>query len=124
MELAFDIGEQFIIRESSPMVKYCKGGSIGGKVGIGDIYCTLGQFISAILPNIYVISGIILFFLLIFGGLTFIVNAGKGEQEGAKKGQQAITAALLGFLLIFASWWIMEIIKIITGIDILGGGGL
>lgn len=112
MELAFDIGQEFKLGE--------------GKPGIGTVpqFQTLGKFISTILPNIYVIGGTILLFLLIFGGLGFIVSAGKGDQEGAKKGQQAITAALLGFLLIFASWWIMEIIKIITGLDILGGGGL
>lgn len=115
MPLAFDIGEQFWLKQS---------GAAG--TGIKNIaaYNTLGSFISAILPNIYVISGVILFFLLIFGGFSYIVSAGKGDQEGAKKGQQTITGALLGFLLIFASWWIMEIIKIITGIDILGGGGL
>ena len=112
MPLAFDIGQEFKLGE--------------GKPGIGTVpqFQTIGKFISAILPNIYVFAGIILFFLLLFGSLTFIVNAGKGDQEGAKKGQQTITGALLGFLLIFASWWIMEIIKIITGIDILGGGGL
>lgn len=113
MPLAFDIGQEFRLGEGKP--------GIGQS---GKSFETIGGFISAILPNIYVISGLILFFLLIFGGLSFIVSAGRGDQEGAKKGQQTITGALLGFLLIFASWWIMEIIKIITGIDILGGGGL
>ncbi len=79
----------------------------------------IGSFISSILPNIYTIAGIILLFLLIFGGFTYIVNAGKQDTEGVQKGKNAITAAVIGFALIFGSWWIIQIIEIVTGIDIL-----
>lgn len=85
---------------------------------------TLGDIISNILPNIYIFAGIILFFLLVGGGLMFIVSAGREDPEGAGKGKKAITAALMGFLIIFASYWIIQIIKVITGIDFLGGIGL
>lgn len=80
---------------------------------------TLGEIISNILPNIYILAGVILFFLLIGGGLMFIFSAGREDPEGAGKGKQAITAALLGFLIIFASYWIIQIIEVITGVDIL-----
>ncbi|KPJ70296.1 hypothetical protein AMJ51_02370 [Microgenomates bacterium DG_75] len=85
---------------------------------------TLGGIITSILPNIYVISGIILFFFLIGGGLMFIISAGRENPEGAARGGQIITMSLVGFLIIFASYWIMQIVQIVTGIDILGGGGL
>jgi len=85
---------------------------------------TIGSFISAILPNIYIIAGVILLLLLIFGGLTVIVSAGKNDPESTAKGSKAISAALMGFLVIFASYWIIQIIEIVTGIEILGGGGL
>jgi len=99
---------------------------IGSGVGIGGnvYYQTLGGFISRILPNIYVIAGIILFFFLIGGGLMFIISAGRENPEGAARGGQIITMSLVGFLIIFASYWIMQIVQIVTGIDILGGGGL
>lgn len=83
---------------------------------------TLGEIISNILPNIYILAGVILFFLLVGGGLMFIVGTGQENPEGAAKGGKAITAALIGFLIIFASYWIIQIIKIITGIDFLSGG--
>ncbi|OGV89598.1 hypothetical protein A2Z41_02620 [Microgenomates group bacterium RBG_19FT_COMBO_39_10] len=82
---------------------------------------TLGGIISNLLPNIYVLAGIILFFLLISGGLMFLISAGQENPEGAAKGTQAVTAALIGFLIIFASYWIIQIIKVITGIDFLSG---
>lgn len=91
-----------------------------GVVSLG----TLGDIISAILPNIYILAGVILFFLLIGGGIMFIVGAGQENPERAGQGRKAITAALAGFLVIFASYWIIQIIEVVTGVDILGGGGL
>lgn len=89
-------------------------------VGISDVYNSLGDFISVILPNIYIIAGVILFFLLIGGGIMFIANAGKADSEGVDKAKKTITASLIGFLIIFLSWWIIQIIEAITGINILG----
>lgn len=115
-KLAFDIGEEL---------------QIGGGRSVKDIFtdpvtkeASLGYFISSILPNIYVFASIILFFLLIGGGLMVIFSAGQENPEGTANGKKAITAALVGFLIIFASYWIIQIIEVITGIDIFGGGGL
>lgn len=85
---------------------------------------TLGYFISKILPNVYVLASLILFFLLIGGGFKVIVSAGQENPEEVAKGKKAIGAAIAGFIIIFASYWIMEIIEVLTGLDILGGGGL
>ena len=84
---------------------------------------TLGDIISNVLPNIYMLAGVILFFLLVGGGLMFIVSTGQENPEGASKGTQAITAALIGFLIIFASYWIIQIIEYVTGVGILTPGG-
>ncbi len=106
-KLAFDIGETLEIKPG---------------VGVSSLG-TLGDIVSNILPNIYLLAGIILFFLLIGGGLMFLTSTGQENPEGAGKGKQAITAALIGFLIIFASYWIIQIIQVLTGIDILSGGG-
>lgn len=84
---------------------------------------SIGGFLSSVIPNIYVIASLILFVLLIVSGLLFIINAGQGDEEAVKKNQKTITASLIGFLIIFASYWIMEIIQTLTGIDILKGKG-
>lgn len=87
-------------------------------------YQTLGGFISVILPNAYILAGIIVFGLLLFGGLGVIMGAGQDDPEKVQKGQKAITAALIGFLVIFGSYWLIQIISTITGLEILKGGGL
>ena len=99
---AFKIGDQFLLKPDRPVKE------------IG----TIGGIISTLLQNIYVLAGILLFVLLIIGGFIFIIGAGQDNPEQAKKGKQALTAALIGFTVIFCSYWIIRIIEILTGIKI------
>ena len=104
---AFNIGEQFWVKPNQGIAQ-----AEGFNQGIGWI-------ISNLLKNIYVVAGILLLVLLIIGGFSFIMGAGEDNPEKAKKGKQAITAALIGFAIIFCSYWIIKIIEIMTGINIL-----
>lgn len=94
-------------------------------VNIVDIYepaqrfGTVGSLVSILLPNIYILAGVLLFFLLIAGGIGIITGAGGGDPQRTGQGRKAVTAALIGFLIIFASYWIIQIIEIVTGVDIL-----
>ena len=106
-ELALKIGDELWLK--------------GEETGIGQTPSlqTIGGWISVILPNVYMIASVILFILLFIGGLGIITSAGSGNEEGVQKGQKAVTASLAGFLIIFASWWIIKIIETITGVPIL-----
>lgn len=104
MVYAVNIGEQF---------KF-------GERGIEQVFPTLGKLISTLLPNLYILAGVIFLILLIFGGLSLIMAAGGGDAQKAEQGKKAVTAAIVGFLIIFASWWIIQLIETITGIKILG----
>jgi len=81
-------------------------------------YKSLGSFVSAILPTAFVLSGIILFVLIVFGGLMMVINAGSGDAKKAEQGKNALTAALLGMVVIFVGYWIIKIIEFITGVKI------
>jgi len=109
--LSFKIGDEFWVRPEQ---------GIGEETTIG--FHSIGEIISNLLQNVYVLAGILLFILLIVGGLSFIMGAGEDNPEKAKKGKQAITAALIGFMIIFCSYWIIKIIEIITGVSILNPG--
>jgi len=104
--LSLKIGNEFWVKPNQGIA-----GAEGFNQGIGGI-------ISTLLQNIYVLAGIVLFILLIVGGLGFIIGAGGDNPEQAKKGKQAITAALIGFAIIFCSYWIIKIIEIVTGLSI------
>lgn len=83
---------------------------------------TLGDLINVLVKNIFVLAGVLLFVLLIFGGLKFIVSAGSGDEQEIAKSKNAITAALIGFLIIFAAYWIVQIIGHISGVKIFQPG--
>ena len=84
---------------------------------VAEHFSSPADLLNAIIPNILLLSSIILLFILFFGGFTFISSGGNAEQ--AEKGKQAITGAIIGFVVIFASFWIIQIIQIITGINII-----
>lgn len=90
-------------------------------VGIKNalLFASPGNFISVLLKNIYMVAGVALLVLLIFGGISIILSAGSGDAKKTGQGQKAVTGALVGFLIIFASYWIIQIIQVITGIKIL-----
>lgn len=78
---------------------------------------SLNAFISQVLPNIYTASGVLLLVYAVIGGFMLVTAAGNEEQAG--KGKQALTNAIIGFIIIFASYWIIQIIEILTGVTIL-----
>lgn len=78
---------------------------------------SLGQVVSMLLKNALLLAGIIFFFVLLFAGLQYIL--GSGNKEQIQKAGSAITNALLGLIIVFVSYWIIVIIEIITGLDIL-----
>lgn len=98
--VAVDIGSKF----NSPF----------GKTGGG-----LGSLVSIILSNALIIAGVILLILLILGGFSIIMGAGQSDPQRVEQGKKAATAAIIGFIIIFAAYWIIQIVELVTGIQIL-----
>lgn len=80
-----------------------------------------GMLVSAIVKNAFVLAGIISFILLIFGGFNVIVAA--GDAKKAQQGKAALTGAVTGLLLVLGSFWIIQVIEVITGRQILSPVG-
>ena len=79
---------------------------------------SFGPLVTAIVRNAFVFASLISFFLLIFGGFQVIVAA--GDAKKAEQGKAAITGAVIGLLVVFGSFWIVQIISVITGQKLLG----
>ena len=88
------------------------GSPFGQSLGFGDL-------VSIILSNALVIAGIIFFFLILFGGISIIAGAGQDDPGRTARGKQTVTAAVIGFIIIFAAYWIIKIIEFATGLNIL-----
>ncbi|MFA6250681.1 MAG: hypothetical protein WC686_04250 [Candidatus Shapirobacteria bacterium] len=107
------------------MMKYLALVDIGKKlpiapgVAIESKYGSASVLIRLILQNAMTIAGILLLCLLVFGGVMYIVGAGEGDPKKAQIAQTAITDALIGFVIVFTAYFIIQIIQYVTGVPIL-----
>lgn len=83
-----------------------------------DQLSTPGGIISEILRFAFPIAGIILFVMLILAGLKMLTGA--TNSKNIDEGKQMIVTAILGFIILFAAYWIAQLLEIIFGIKILG----
>ena len=77
---------------------------------------TLGGFISALLPYLFIISGLILFGAIIFSGFNLALSGGSPDKVKSAKG--CLTNALIGFIVILCAYWIIQILQYVLGIQI------
>jgi hypothetical protein len=84
---------------------------------VASEYTGVGSIINNVLPNVYIAGGVIIFFMIIIGGFTIISNA--GDTHKIQEGSKTITSAIIGLLVLFGSYWIIQIIQVITGVSIL-----
>jgi hypothetical protein len=78
---------------------------------------TPGGIVSRLLLFAFPAAGLVLFVMLIWGG--FEVLLGALDKKRVDAGKQRITAAVVGFLLLFVSYWLVQIIEYIFGLVIL-----
>jgi len=78
---------------------------------------TFGGMISGFVRLILVIAGLAFFFILVIGGIKWIVSGGdKAHTEGARA---QITAALVGLVIVFSAWALIQLINVFFGVNIL-----
>ena len=103
--MAFDIGQQLKIY--GPVNQ-----DIGSSPWGGDIF----PIFWTIIKNLYVLTGIVLLFFLVAGGVGMIINAGNADKQ--KQSSQTLTSALVGYLIMFAAYWLVRIVEIVFGVEI------
>lgn len=82
---------------------------------ISDVYSTPAFIVNLIVRNLFVVAGVLLLVIGLYSGSQYIFG-GKSGVENAKK---TLTAAAVGFILMFSAYWIIQVIKIITATDII-----
>ena len=92
---------------------------LGTGKNLGDVYKEPATLVTLIVRNSLTVAGIILLVLIIAGGFMMIASAGSGDQKKAATAKTMITDAAIGFLVIFLSYFIIQIVEVITGVEIL-----
>jgi len=86
-------------------------GGAGSTSQIANIYSTPASLVNVLIKNVFVIAGIILFITILWAGFKFIQSGAKGKDEA----KSILTVAITGFIIMFAAYWIVQIIGIVTG---------
>jgi hypothetical protein len=87
----------------------------GGITTISEF--NVSQIISWAVTAILVVAGLIFFFMLIIGGLRYILSGGDKTATESARGQ--ITAALIGLVIVFSAWAIASLLQAVFGFSIL-----
>ena len=85
---------------------------------LGEKFSDIGDIINALVPYIFALAGLALLLILILGGFELMTSAGDPKKMESAKGK--ITNAIVGFIIIFISYWIVQILEIVFGVEILG----
>ena len=85
----------------------------------GVAITNIGTLIQGVVQGAIVVSALLVFMFLIWGGIQWITSGGdKGKTQEAR---DRITAALVGLAVVASAWAIMLIISYFFGINILDG---
>ncbi|MDP2632102.1 MAG: hypothetical protein Q8P25_00060 [Candidatus Curtissbacteria bacterium] len=84
----------------------------GDPYTISQVVDVLERIINLLAPA----AGIAFFFMMIIGGFQFLNSGGDPKAAGAAR--TTLTYAILGIILVVASWLILQIIKSATGVDV------
>lgn len=87
-----------------------------GNSPIAEDLSTPGGILSQVLTFAFPIAGLILFIMIVWGG--FEILSQSATKKSTEAGRQRITSAIIGFGLLFASFWIIQIIEQVFGITI------
>lgn len=78
---------------------------------------TVPSIVSGFIRLTLVVAAIVFFFMLVIGGIRWILSG--GDKTGTEAARSQITAALVGLVIVFAAWAILQLIKTLFGIDVL-----
>ena len=100
MQLAqvFKIGEG---EGGSPIV-------IEGPKGFRPEFTNLASVVNLALQFIFPIAGVLLLLYIVWGGFSYLTSMGDPKKAEAARGR--LTSALIGFVIIFVSYWIVQIV--------------
>lgn len=105
-EPGVNLGDAFLLGE--------RGGTT---TKVAETFPNISSILAVLLPNAFILAGLIIFFIILGAGFVYIKSGSSNEDKD--KAKQALSGAIMGLALIFASYWIIQIIEVVTGVPIL-----
>lgn len=76
----------------------------------------IGGLVSLLLNIAFVVAGVILLFFFILGGIGMIGSAGQNDPQKLEQSKKTLTSAFIGFVIVFASYWIVKLLEQLFGL--------
>ena len=80
---------------------------------------TVAGVVSGGIKLVLIIAAILFFFMLVVGGIRWILSG--GDKANTETARNQITAALVGLVIVFSAWAIIQLIQVFFGVNILSG---
>ena len=80
----------------------------------------IGKLISSVIGIALLIAGILVFAMLVWGGIAWITSG--GDKAKTEEARNRITAALVGLAIVASAWAIMRLIEYFFGISVTDAG--
>lgn len=77
----------------------------------------IGKLISSVIGVALLIAGVLVFAMLVWGGIQWIMSG--GDKAKTEEARNRITAALVGLAIVAAAWAVMKLIEYFFGINVL-----
>jgi len=75
----------------------------------------IGTIVSKLVLYIFPFAGLLMLLYLLFGGYKYMLS--RGDPKALAEAKGAITTAIIGFVIVFVAFWIVQIIGVILGLN-------
>jgi TRAP-type C4-dicarboxylate transport system permease small subunit len=109
-----------IAKAFSVAAAYAQGNTIEIQPGAGFENLpslTPQSLVSGAISLLMLVVAIVFFFMLVWGGLKWIMA--QGDQKAVETARGQITNALIGLAIVFSAWAIVKLIEVLFGISLL-----
>jgi hypothetical protein len=91
--------------------------TVSGSIQLKFANQSLGAIVSAALPYFFGIAGFALAVYIVFSG--FSVLTSKGDERALAAAKAKLTYAIIGFLLVFSAYWIVQIVGVVLKVQVI-----
>ena len=76
----------------------------------------LGLVIADLLKYVFIFAGLAMLLFLILGGFELMTSG--GDAKAIKSGQEKVTNALVGFIVVFIAYWLTQLLQVVFNLRI------
>lgn len=79
---------------------------------------SVGDVVFALIPYVFVLGGVLLLFYIVMAGYTMLTSG--GDPKALQQARGKLTNALVGFLIVFSAYWIVQAMGTVLGLPQFG----